>query len=143
MASGLHKQFKTNNVKENDGVEIELHEAENDDGTIPTFIISRMGKTNKAYSKALESATRPYRRQAELGTLKNEIAESLFIGVFVDTILRGWRNIQDAEGKEIAFTKQNAIGLLSELPDVYERLQQEAKLSANFRDLSLEAEAKN
>lgn len=143
MASGLHKQFKTNVSKENDGVEIEFSEAENDDGSVPTFVISRMGKTNKAYSKALEQATRPYRRQAELGTLKNDVAESLFIGVFVDTILRGWYNVQDAEGKDIPFTKQNAIGLLTELPDVYERLQQEAKLSSNFRDTALEAEAKN
>ena len=141
--SGLFKQFKTNASKEVEGVEIEFPEAQNDNGTIPTFIISRMGKANKAYSKALEAATRPYRRQVELGTLKNEIAEGLFMGVFVDTVLKGWKNVQDENGEEITFSKEAATRLLEELPDVYERLQEEAKLAANFRDSGLEAEVKN
>ncbi|AEX56102.1 tail protein [Burkholderia phage vB_BceS_KL1] len=141
--SGLFKQYKTNSAKESEGVEIEFAEAQNEDGTIPTFIISRMGKGNKAYSKSLEAATRPYRRQVELGTLKNEVAEGLFLGVFVDTILRGWKNVQAEDGSELPYTKDNATKLLTDLPDVYERLQEEAKLSANFRDSSLETEAGN
>ena len=141
--SGLHKQFKTNKNKEINGVEIEFTDAPNDDGTFPTFIISRMGKSNKAYSKALEHATRPYRRQIELQVMKEEIAESIFIEVFVNTILHGWFNVYDETGQEIPFNKQTAIALLTELPDVYSRLQEEAKLSANFRDNVLEIEAKN
>jgi hypothetical protein len=141
--SGLFKQYKTNSAKEAEGVEIEFPEAQNDDGTIPTFIISRMGKSNKAYSKALEAATRPYRRQVELGTMKNEVAETLFMGVFCDTVLKGWKNVQGEDGAEIPYSKDAAISLLSELPDVYDLLQEEAKLSANFRDSVLETEAKN
>ena len=49
--SGLFKQFKTNSTKEVEGVEIEFPEAQNDDGTVPTFVISRMGKSNKAQEK--------------------------------------------------------------------------------------------
>lgn len=141
--SGLHKQFKTNSAKETEGVKIEFPEAQNDDGTIPTFIISRMGKSNKAYSKALEAATRPYRRQVELGTMKNDVAEKLFLNVFVDTILRGWENVQDESGEAIPYSKDSAIALLEELGDVYDRLQEEAKISSNFRDSALEDEAKN
>jgi len=141
--SGLFKQFKTNATKEVEGVEIEFTEATNDDGSIPTFIISRMGKSNKAYAKALEASTRPYRRQVELGTLKNEVAEGLFLNVFVDNVLKGWKNVLDEEGNEIAYSKEAAISLMTALPDVYERLQEEAKLASNFRDFSLEAEAKN
>lgn len=140
---GLHKQFKTNADKEVSGVEIEFPEAMNEDGSTPTFVISRMGKSNKTYSKALEAATRPYRRQVELGTMKNEVAETLFMGVFVDTILKGWKNVQDEKGEEIVFSKDAATALLTELPDVYERLQEEAKLSANFRDSALESESGN
>lgn len=141
--SGLHKQFKTNSVKETEGVKIEFPEVQNDDGSIPTFIISRMGKSNKAYSKALEAATRPYRRQVELGTMKNDVAEKLFLNVFVDTILRGWENVQDENGEAISYSKDSAISLLEELGDVYDRLQEEAKISSNFRDSALEDEAKN
>ena len=102
-----------------------------------------MGKTNKRYSKALEAATRPYRRQIELGTMNNDTAETLFLGVFVDTVLKGWENVKDANGNELPFNKQNAVKLLTDLPDVYDRLQEEAKLSANFRDVALEDEVKN
>ncbi len=62
--SGLFKQFKTNSAKETEGVEIEFPEAQNDDGTVPTFIISRMGKSNKAYSPRCRPRDRaPARRE--------------------------------------------------------------------------------
>lgn len=141
--SGLFKQFKTNKNKESSGVVIEFPEAENENKTIPCFQIARMGKGNKDYDKALEAATRPYRRQMQLGTMKNDVAEELFLEVFCSTVLRGWAYVQDENGQEIQFSKKAAVALMKELPDVYERLQEEAKLAANFKDESLEAEAKN
>jgi len=139
----LYKQFATNTEKEIEGIEVQMTEAENDDGSIPTFVVSRMGKSNKRYSKALEAATRPYRRQIELGTMNNDKAEEIFLGVFVDTVLKGWKNVRDESGADMPFTKQTATKLFKDLPEVYERLQEEAKLSANFREVSLEEEAKN
>lgn len=141
--SGLHKRFKTDNVKETEGVRIEFPEAQNDDGTIPVFILSRMGKANKAYQKAIEAATRPHRRQIQLETLNNDVAEELFLNVFVDVILKGWENIQNDENQNVPFSKSSAVALMKELPDVYERLQEEAKESTNFRDNALENEGKN
>lgn len=139
----LYKQFATNTEKEIEGIEVQMTEAENDDGSVPTFVVSRMGKSNKRYSKALEAATRPYRRQIELGTMNNDKAEEIFLGVFVDTVLKGWKNVRDESGADMPFTKQTATKLFKDLPEVYERLQEEAKLSANFREVSLEEEAKN
>ncbi|MBU0801815.1 MAG: hypothetical protein KKA05_12545 [Alphaproteobacteria bacterium] len=139
----LYKQFATNTDKEIEGIEVQMTEAENDDGSVPTFVVSRMGKSNKRYSKALEAATRPYRRQIELGTMNNDKAEEIFLGVFVDTVLKGWKNVRDESGADMPFTKQTATKLFKDLPEVYERLQEEAKLSANFREASLEEEAKN
>jgi hypothetical protein len=139
----LYKQFATNSEKEMEGVEVQMTEAENEDGSIPTFVVSRMGKSNKRYSKALEAATRPYRRQIELGTMNNDKAEEIFMGVFVDTVLKGWKNVRDESGADMPFTKQTATKLFKDLPEVYERLQEEAKLSANFREASLEEEVKN
>lgn len=143
--SGLFKAYKTDASKEVSGVRIEFAEAQNDDGTIPTFILSRLGKSNTAYTKAMEAETRPYRRQMELGTMKNEVAEELFKKVFVNTVLKGWENVQDEDGKEIPFSPANALNLINApgMGDFYERLQTEANLSANFRELAREAEAKN
>jgi hypothetical protein len=139
----LYKQFATNSEKEMEGVEVQMTEAENEDGSIPTFVVSRMGKSNKRYSKALEAATRPYRRQIELGTMNNDKAEEIFMGVFVDTVLKGWKNVRGEDGKPLEFSKAAAVKLFTDLPEVYERLQEEAKLASNFRDNALEEEVKN
>ena len=141
--SGLFKQFKTDTNKEVNGVEIEFAEATNDDGSVPTFIISRMGKSNKRYSKAIEAASRPYRRQIELGTMKPEVSERIFLEVFSDTLLTGWKNVIGEDGQELKYSKEAAIALMNALPDVYDRLQLESTIASNFRDQALESEAKN
>ena len=148
----LRKQFKTDESAEVEGFELKLDEAPNEDGSIPVFILSRMGNSNKGYTKALEVATRPYRRQIELGTMNNDKAEEIFKEVFVNNVLKGWRNVSAADvfnddsAKGFAeFSKSNALALLNQpgMRDLYTRLQEEAKEAANFRAVSLEEEAKN
>lgn len=139
----LYKQYETNSNKETTGVEIEFPEAADEQGNIPAFAICRMGGANKSYAKALEAATRPYRRQIQLGTMKNEVAEKLFMEVFVDTVLKGWKNVKDRNGNLIEFSRESALILFNDLPEVYQRLQEEAQLVANFRNEGLEEEAKN
>ena len=40
----LYKQFATNSEKEMEGVEVQMTEAENEDGSIPTFVVSRIDR---------------------------------------------------------------------------------------------------
>ena len=165
----LYDQFQTNPDKETNGVPVAF--APNQDKTIPIFTLARMGKMNKEYTKALEKATRPYRRQIELKTMDPDVAESVFMDVFIQTILRGWQNVQlpvkvdgkpvyeldeatgavklDAKKKPmrkvevLAFNETNARRLFTELPDLYEDLQAEAVTVSNYHDEMLEDEAKN
>lgn len=139
----LYKQYATDSTAEIEGVEIKMYDAENEDGTIPTFVVSRMGKANKAYSKAMEAATRPHRRQIELGTLSNEKAEEMFMDVFASTVVKGWSNVYDRFGDLLPYSTQAARKLFTELPELYERLQEEARNVANFRESAREEEAKN
>jgi len=138
----LREQFATNVQKEVQGVEIKY--APNADGSVPTFIISRMGKSNRAYQKALERETRPHRRAIDLGTVKAEVAEKLFLDVFAETIVKGWKNVQpEADGVNVQYSKEAAIKLFTELPELYEDLQAQAKNASLFRDEAIEDEAKN
>lgn len=144
----LRKQFETNTAKEVDGVAIEF--GENDDGTRPTFWISRMSRANQQYTKTLETVTRPYRRQMDLGTLANDVAEKLFLEVFVKTILKGWDNVKlsdvtgDSNDEGFApFNVENATKLMKGLPELYDDLQAQAKSAALFKDESIAAETKN
>ena len=137
----LFEQFETDNAKEIEGVPVKY--APNADGTIPTFYLSRMGKANKKYSKALDKATKPYARQMQLGTLAEETAEDLFRGVFVKTVLKGWENVRGKDGLELEFTPENAADLFKKLPDLYDDLQEKARSAALVREEINEADAGN
>lgn len=137
----LFEQFETNAEKEVEGVPVKY--APNKDGTIPTFFLSRMGKTNKKYSKALDKATKPYARQLKLGTLANETADALFQGVFAKTVLKGWENVYGRDGKPMPFTVENAVELFGLLPDLYDDLTEKASSAALFREETNEDDAGN
>lgn len=138
----IFKQFKTDAKKEAEGVKVEY--SPNKDGSIPSVTIRRAGKSNKRYSKALEAATRPYRRQIELGTMADETAEKLLKGVFVDTVVIGWEHIQpNDDGIELPFTRENVLRVLEELPEWYDDLQKQSNSVVLFRDEAMEDEAKN
>lgn len=137
----LYSQFAVSQEKEQNGVDVQY--APNKDGTIPTFTIARAAKANKAYSKALEKATRPYRRQIDLGTMDNSVAERLFMDVFIRTLLIGWQNVRNQDGTPMEFSEVNANKLFTALPELYEDLQNKANSAALFRDDNLEEEAKN
>lgn len=137
----LYKNFATNNDLENKGVELSY--GINEDKTEIIFYVARAGKANKAYQKALEVTFKPYRRSIQLGTMTEELASKLTLDVFATTILKGWENVQDENGKAMAFNKENAIKLLTDLPELYDDLTEKANNVANFRDETLEEDAKN
>lgn len=137
----LYSQFATDKTAEVDGVWVEY--GANEDGSIPGFKISRMSKANKKYTKALERATRPHRRAIELETMNNDLAERLFMEVFVDTVLLDWRGIKDRDGNELECNKANAMKLFEDLTELYDDLQEKAKKASLFRDETLEEEAGN
>lgn len=137
----IFEQFETNKEAEKKGVAIEY--SANKDGTIPTFFVSRMSRTNKNYLKSLERNTKAHRRAIELETIKPEQAEQINMQVFVDSILLGWENIKDKDGEVIQFTKENAKSLFERLPDLYDDLNEKAKKASTFRDEQVEEEAKN
>lgn len=144
----LTSQFYTDAKKEIEGIEIRL--PENDDGTVPTFVLSRMGKQNKRYTKLVEVRIKPHRRAMDLGTMNNEIAEEIINEVFAETVVKGWSNVKlsDVTGNksdtgDADFSKSNAVALFKRLPELCDYLQKQAQDASNFRDEALEEEAKN
>ena len=137
----LYKNYATDSDKEINGAEIPFEA--NEDGTIPTFIVSRIGDTNKEYMKSLRAATKPFQRQIDTGTLPAEKDAAIFMEVFISTILKGWFNVQDENGLNLPFNKVNAEKLFTDLPDVFKELQTQASSAALFRKTILEDQAKN
>jgi len=139
--SSLFKKFETNPDKETQGTIIEFEP--NEDGTVPSFRIARAGGANKRYAIEVEREARPYRRQLELGTMKSEVSEALMRKVFVHTILLDWSNVQGKDDKPIEYNEENAIALMTKLPDLYDALLKASQDASLFKDDELEQVTKN
>lgn len=146
----LRSQYKLDPKKVEQGITVTRDP--NPDGSIPTFYLHFMGRLNKEYSKALEIATRPHQAAIQAKRMNNDLAEQIFMDVFVKTVLFGWDNVllsdvnDNPEDTGFApFNKENAIRLFNVpgMSILYDELQEEAKNVANFRQEGLEEAAKN
>lgn len=143
----LFSEYSTNKAKEDDGTWVPI--PLNPEGVNPEFRLRRLSKRNKAFSKRLDAKMKPHRKKLEHGVLSNEVAEGIMIDVFVDTILIDWRNVfgmtgvMGEDGVVIPFTRENAIELLTKVPELYDILDDLARDASTFKDYIEEQEAKN
>ena len=63
--------------------------------------------------------------------------------VYADAVIVGWSGVKDEAGKEMAFSRENVIKLLTDIPELFRDIQQQANLVSNFRAEAKEADAKN
>jgi len=145
----LRKTFKTDKAAEVEGVDIAV--GMNEHNGRPIMIrISRMSRANKRYTKALEEATRPHSAAISNETLDNEIGSRILQEVFADTVLLGWSNLpkseltgNDADSDDLPFSRETALQLFDELPDLYDDWEKRAKSSAAFREREREKSSGN
>lgn len=137
----LYNLFKTDENLETDGIWIEYGETV--DGQPIRIRIARAGGKNKAFTKALEKATRPHRKAIQTGSLDNATADKLYREVFVDTVVLGWENVTDAAGNPLEFNRENALKLFIDLPDLFQDLREQAANAALFREELLEEDLGN
>lgn len=141
MKTSLYSMFKTDTSLETEGVELKYGETENGDDIV--IVIARAGGSNKQYQKALTTKLRPYRRQAETGTLAKEVADDIMLDVFAETVVKSWRNITDADGNVLQFNAENVKKVFRDLPDLYADVQSAAMSASVFKAEAAEDAAKN
>lgn len=145
----LTKHYKTDQNKEVAGVPIYM--PKNDDGTVPTFVISRSSLTaNPRFAKARERIMRPHAARQRTKTLPEAEQLQLYLQIFIEGSLITWQNIplsdvtgDDADTGYAEFSNDNAAKLFARLPDLAEDLQMQANDVSLFRNGDAEANAKN
>lgn len=132
----LYKNYATNQDLEVQGIFFEAGEFEENGETKKIrFKLARSGGANKAFAKALERETRPYRSGGKIrSTLTNEKADAAYLKAFCSTVLLGWENVRDRNDQPIPFSPEAAERLMEELPDLYNDLKETASNSAIFRE---------
>lgn len=137
----IFKTFKNDETLEQQGILIQY--GENSKGLMEAFRIARAGGTNQRFLKAMERATKPYRRQIQTETIDPKVSKRLYMEAFVDTVLLGWENIEGADGAPLDFNRDNAIKLFTDLPDLFLDLSEQAGKQALFRAEVQDADSGN
>jgi hypothetical protein len=143
MKSILHKAFATSKKLETEGITLEYHDPDEPNVPPVKILIARAGGANTAYDKALDKKTKSIRRQIAASAVSMHEIRRITREVYAETVLLGWTNVNDDEGKPLAFNYDNAVQLLTELPDLFDDIQQQANMAQLFRGVQIEEDAKN
>ena len=135
----LKATFSTSKSAETEGVLVDI--CDNADGSVCRWRIARAGRRNKAYTKALDKATRPYR--AIMNEIDSDLDDKIMAKVIAESIVLDWENTQLEEGINLPFSKENVMLVLTTLPDLIDVVNRKAGEMSTFRDQQLEDEAKN
>lgn len=107
------------------------------------FKLARAGGDNDDFVKAVTKSFKPFQVAIANDTMPKEMAVDLVVDVFVDTIIKDWKNVYGRDKQAIEFSKDAAKTLLRDLPNLFIALQAEAQKISNFRKANLEAAAGN
>lgn len=107
--------------------------------------------TNESFVKAMERLARPLRGRMKANLITPEENRSLMIQVYSEAVITDWerregekyvRGMTDEHDKPVAFSKENVVKTLSDLPKLYADIVEQADNAALFR-AELEADAGN
>lgn len=132
----LYQLFQTDQQHEQQGIVLDY-------GAAGKIRIARAGGSNAKFSRIFGERFKPYRRQFDNGTLDDGIANKVMLEVYADTVILGWEGVSGPEGRPLEYTRANVIQLLTDLPELFRDIQDQAGKAANFRAAELEADAKN
>lgn len=145
----LRKTFKTDHVAETEGVWLDV--AVNDHNGKPIRVkLSRMSSSNKRYTAELNKVTKPHQSAIQNDSMDNELARKMLRQVFVNTILLDWDNLpksdltgNPADVEPLEFTRENALALFDEMPDLYDDWESRAMKASVFREAEREVATGN
>lgn len=131
----IYDVFETDENLEAKGIRVRIADS--------VFIVARAGGSNERFRKVAEAKTRPIRRRIETNTIEVDEMNRIMAEIFAESVLLGWEDVYDKQGNPMTFSRDNAVRLLLDLPDLFQVLQEESKTLANFKALELEGDAKN
>jgi len=137
----LYAKFETDRSLEKQGITLDY--GPNSQGKQIEIKIARAGGANTTYLKRMEARAKPHRLQIQHETIDRIVLENIVKEVYAETVVLGWSGVEDREGADMPFTKENCIKLFNDLPELYADIQAQAQSAALFRTAVRETDAKN
>ncbi len=137
MTTSIYDQWGTDAKVEEEGIVLDYGDAGH-------LRVRRAGGSNKRFQKAIERFSRKYKRQIDLGILREEVAERELVNAYADTIVIGGE-VVGKDGKKINLkgNKAAVVTLFKDLPDLFRDVRDQCGSIEAFRILDREEEAKN
>ena len=112
-------------------------------GPFGKFLIARAGGSNARFISLLSKTMEPYQRQIQKNMLQESVANDLLVKVFAKTVILGWEDVTGKDGKELKYSYEACVKLLTDLPDFFLDMREEATRIQNFRKADFEEDAGN
>lgn len=99
------------------------------------FLVARAGGSNDAFSEALAKVMKPNARRFKIGSIKAKEVNEIAMGPFVDHCLLDWKNVvrrTDKGPEQLPYSRENAIKLLTDIPELYTQLMEDAQSLSTF-----------
>lgn len=112
----------------------------------PGFKLARMGGKNMKYENTIRDSLRDYQRLLSAKKLDKhtiELVKEKTKEAFFAVCLLDWKQVNNAAGEPIQFSKQNAADLCEQIPQVYEDLLGHAMDLKTFQIDEAEVDAGN
>lgn len=136
MSKSIYDKFKTNKKAEQEGITLDYGDGQ-------TIKIARAGGSNVRFEKAVQAKMRKFGLQAKHDLLDPDQMRSIFREVVAETVVLGWTGFTDEQGDELPFSRENAIKVFTDLPDLFDDVLEQSRKAALFKENILEGEAKN
>jgi hypothetical protein len=130
-----YQMFKTNKSKETEGIVLDYGSFQ--------IKVARAGGSNKRFNQAVAEKLGPQQKALQNGTLPEERIRKIMIEIHVDHVVLGWDGVTDADGNPLEFTRENAIQLFTDLPELFADVVEQAAKFSNFRQEVIHETAKN
>lgn len=116
MKTNLDSLFKTDKTAEQSGEWYSVAPG-------VRFLLARLGGANAEKLKKVHSFHfKPLARRLRSGEMTQDEEHNALAKVFVEAVLLDWEGLTDMDGSELPFTKENAVEILTELPELLGQL---------------------
>lgn len=139
----IYKMFGTDENKEQEGIVLNYSD-------IFWLRISRAGGSNERYKKVLTEKLRPYRRAIQTETITEDMSRKLLMEACAEGLVLAWGSKKYGDGKMPAktgealdFTVENVVRFFTDLPDIFQDVQDQAQKVSLFRQTEVDGDAGN
>jgi len=135
----LYKLFGTDETAEQEGFDLNLYDGDE----VIVFRLARAGGSNRRFVNRIQSLSDPFQRVGGVSRLSEERGVEILCQALSETVILGWKNVQDENGEEIPFSIGAAKQLLLELPELRNVIFEEAQKISNFAKEKVEEDEGN